>query len=134
MKMNKLGVAAITAAALILGFTACASYPKDEDKAPVDIATPAQSPGEKQPGKDAKTPEPDYLESDLKEGLGKYSGQADSNFIEIELDDKTSSVFQLSAELKEKFEELNLEIGDSIRFKYKERQDQNPEIIEITKS
>ena len=134
MKIKRLGIVAIAVAALILGLTACASSPEDEDKAPVNISTPAQSPDETQPEKDGKTPEQDHPEWDLKEGSGKYSGQADSNFIEIELDDKASSVFQLSAELKEKFAELNLEIGDSIRFKYKERQDQNPEIIEITKN
>lgn len=74
------------------------------------------------------------ISSEIKEGSGKYTGQADSNFIEIEIDSKTFNVFQLSDELKDKFGELSLRTGDTIQFKYRERDNQNPEILEIVKN
>jgi hypothetical protein len=73
--------------------------------------------------------------TDIKEGTGKYAGQADSNFIEIEIsgtaDSKNFRVFQLSPELKEKFSDLGLKTGDSIQFRYQDRKDQNPLLLEL---
>ena len=53
---------------------------------------------------------------------GRYTGQVDSNFIEIMIsgvpEENAAKVFMLSPEIKENFDDLGLETGDNVRFDY----------------
>lgn len=70
-------------------------------------------------------------------GSGRYEGQADSNFIEITIADGQGNAafraFQLNDALKERFDDLGLEIGDIIIFTYEEREGQNPLLTSLEK-
>jgi len=68
---------------------------------------------------------------------GRYVGQVDSNSIEIRIsgvpDEIAPRVFQLSDELKERFDEYELETGDEILFTYVPSEGRQPVIVEIRK-
>ncbi len=89
---------------------------------------------EASPGKAASTEKDAGLggsgENTVLTGLGRYEGQADSNFIEITVTDDQGNasprVFQLNETLRERFNTLGLETGDAITFTYEEREGQNP--------
>lgn len=70
---------------------------------------------------------------DILTGTGKYVGQIDSNFIEIEVDGVTTRSFQLSDPIKESFDDYKLKTGDSVAFRYREVEGQNPVIEKIEK-
>lgn len=68
---------------------------------------------------------------------GKYSGQADSNFIEIQIsgvpDENAFKIFILSQDLKSRFEDLNLKTGETLKFSYYLNDDAQNVIISIEK-
>ncbi len=61
-------------------------------------------------------------ELDIKTDSGRFSGQIDSNFVEVKIsgvpDDIDPKVFMLSNEVKDTFDNLNLSEGDTIKFNY----------------
>ncbi|MDD3864637.1 MAG: hypothetical protein QM215_04920 [Bacillota bacterium] len=71
---------------------------------------------------DEEIPKENDTQSERLTDSGVYQGQADSNFIEIAIsgvpEENAAKVFMLSADLKESFEELGLEGGETIRFEY----------------
>lgn len=64
---------------------------------------------------------------------GIYNGRSDMNFIEIEMEDGSYRVFQLSDELIESLDEYGLEPGDMVRLNFREREGQNPLLERIEK-
>lgn len=92
-----------------------------------------QDQAQEKSGETEQQPEPTLLE-----GAGRYEGQADSNFIEVTLVDDSGTesqrVFQLNDALKETFDGLKLQTGDSVRFTYEEREGQNPLLHSLKKS
>jgi len=67
-------------------------------------------------------PEGDELQSEMLTDSGAYQGRADNNFIEISIsgvpEEHETKMFMLSDELKDEFEDLNLEVGAIVRFQY----------------
>jgi len=59
---------------------------------------------------------------DIKTDSGRFTGRIDNNFIEVRIsgvpDSIDPKVFMLSDEVKEKFNSLNLNEGDNIKFDY----------------
>ena len=76
------------------------------------------------------------VDSDYKIDTGRFSGRADSNFIEIKIsgvpEEMSYRMFMLSEDLKEEFDHLNLEIDQVIKFKYKINENDQGVIFEIT--
>ena len=74
---------------------------------------------------------------DLKTDSGRYVGQADSNFIEIEIsgvpNEISAKVFMLSQDIKDSFDELGLETGDNIKFNYYINENNQNVIVSIEK-
>ena len=70
-------------------------------------------------------------EDELLTASGTFNGRIDNNFIEIELKDGTVRSFQLSEDLRKSFDDYGFDIGDSLRFSYREREGQNPLIERI---
>lgn len=74
---------------------------------------------------------------DVKTDSGRYTGQADSNFIEIKIsgvpDEKAAKVFMLSENLKKSFSDLGLETGDAVRFDYYVNEHQQNVLVKIEK-
>jgi uncharacterized alpha/beta hydrolase family protein len=70
-------------------------------------------------------------EDELLTASGTFNGRIDNNFIEIELKDGTVRSFQLSEDLRTSFDDYGFDIGDSLRFSYREREGQNPLIERI---
>jgi len=68
---------------------------------------------------------------------GRYSGQADSNFIEIKIsgvpEEFSAKVFMLPAQLKIEFDDLALEVGDNIQFEYYVNESGQNVIVSIKK-
>lgn len=75
------------------------------------------------------------LERDLKVDTGDYQGQIDSNIIEITIsgipEEKATRAFMLSDELKDEFENIQLSIGESIKFRYYIDEYERNVIVEI---
>lgn len=69
---------------------------------------------------------------------GTYVGQIDANSIEIKIsgvsEEESARAFKLSAEIKERFEEFELEAGDEVFFTYIPKGNEQPEIIELKKT
>ncbi len=61
-------------------------------------------------------------EKDIKTDTGTYQGQIDNNFIELTIsgvpDENARKIFMLSDELKDKFGDIQLSIGEVIKFRY----------------
>ena len=68
---------------------------------------------------------------------GRYVGRVDNNFIEVKItgvpDEIGGRVFQIGDAIMEDFEDLNLNEGDLIRFRFVSEREQQPVIIEIEK-
>lgn len=62
------------------------------------------------------------VEAEILTDSGNYIGQADNNFIEIQIsgvpEDIDPKVFMISDEVRADFDALALEMGDTIRFDY----------------
>ena len=75
------------------------------------------------------------LERDLKVDTGDYQGQIDSNIIEITIsgvsEEKATRAFMLSDELKDEFENIQLSIGETIKFRYYIDEYERNVIVEI---
>jgi len=88
-------------------------------------------PAQEQP-KQAQPPSPV-----TKTDSGRYVGQIDSNFIEIEISgvpaEHAAKAFGLTDSIKENFEKLGLETGDEVIFEYTVPEVGNPIITEIRK-
>lgn len=69
---------------------------------------------------------------------GTFIGQIDANSIEIKIsgvpEEESNRAFKLSAEIKERFEELGLETGDEVLITYIPKENEQPEIIELKKN
>jgi len=76
-------------------------------------------------------------EGDLMIDIGRYQGQADSNFIEVALsgvqDPTIFKVFKLSEALKESFSKLELVEGDMLKIIYVEGENSKDVIIDLEK-
>ena len=76
-------------------------------------------------------------DKDSKTDSGRYVGQADNNFIEVQIsgvpDTKDFKVFMLSKELKKTFEALKLETGENIKFQYYVNDNNQNVIVSIEK-
>lgn len=59
-------------------------------------------------------------ESNTKTASGIYGGRADSNFIEVILDDGSFESLKLSDEVKASFDDINISEEDEIVFSYTE--------------
>lgn len=88
------------------------------------------------PQSDEPVPPPNGT-AEMKTDSGKYTGRADSNFIEIQFgggpDGENFRVFMLSQELKEKFDELGLESGQNVTFDYFVNENKQNVIVKIEK-
>ena len=75
------------------------------------------------------------LERDLNVDTGAYQGQIDSNMIEITIsgvpEEKATRAFVLSDELKDEFENIQLSIGETIKFWYYIDEYERNVIVEI---
>lgn len=80
---------------------------------------------------------PDEKAQETHTDSGIYAGQIDSNFIEIKIsgvpEEKAIRAFQLSEEVKNRFDEYGLETGDEIRFTYIPQEGKNDMIMSIEK-
>lgn len=60
--------------------------------------------------------------NDVQIDSGRFSGRADSNFIEIKIsgvpEEMSYRTFMLSEELKENFDSLNFQLDEVVKFKY----------------
>ena len=76
-------------------------------------------------------------EGDLMIDIGRYQGQADSNFIEVALsgvqDPTVSKMFMLSEVLKDNFSKLDLSAGDMISISYLEDEIQRNVVVDLKK-
>lgn len=91
----------------------------------------------------SQSPEDDGEETDstsddippLQTDTGKYQGQIDSNFIEIEISgvpkENAAKVFMLSDELKEKFYRVEPSTNDVIKFEYYTNENNQNVIVEL---
>jgi len=68
---------------------------------------------------------------------GTYVGQIDNNFVEIKISGVPEEIgtksFQLSDELKERFDSLGLKTNDTVRFTYISRENENRLLLNIEK-
>lgn len=124
--MSKRLIGILIAVLFIMSFSGCSQYAADKPAGTDEASTSDKTPGNQDlqtPGTAAELPtaKPGGTAA-LKTDSGRYSGQADSNFIEIKIsgvpDEKSAKVFMLSDELKESFNGLKLKSGDNIRFDY----------------
>lgn len=124
--MNKRLIGVLLAVLLIMSFSGCSQYAADKRAGTDEALTSDKTPGNpdlQTPGTAVELPTAKPRgTAELKTDSGRYSGQADSNFIEIKIsgvpDEKSAKVFMLSDELKESFNGLKLKSGDNIRFDY----------------
>lgn len=76
-------------------------------------------------------------ESDYKTDTGRYSGRADSNFIEIKIsgvpEEMSYRMFMLSEELKKDFDSLNFQIDEVVKFNYIVNEHDQQVIFQITR-
>jgi len=76
--------------------------------------------------------------ADILTATGRYVGLADSNSVEIQLDDITENegyrVFRLSDEIKANYDSLGLETDDKVSFEYQEVENAQPLLIKIEKT
>ena len=87
------------------GGTPVATPTPDATSTPIPVSTPVPT----------STPE-----SNAKTASGVYGGRADSNFIEVIMDDGSFASFKLSDEVKASFEDINISEEDEIIFSYTE--------------
>ncbi|MDR3289068.1 MAG: hypothetical protein LBT22_06530 [Peptococcaceae bacterium] len=126
--MKKLGYVIIAFTVIFAGLTGCgqktAITPPGNTDVP-EINAPSdpdkEKPAEEEPAAGVKT------------NSGVYVGQLDSNSIEIEVNGQ-SQVFRLNSELKENFEQLAIEEGETVKFRYEINQNGQSVIREIEKS
>lgn len=68
----------------------------------------------------------DTLAAEVKTDTGRYVGLADNNFFEVKIsgvpDEKAFKVFMISAQIRSKFESLNLQEDEEIKLKYIENE------------
>lgn len=90
------------------------------------------------PSGEEKTKEndvPSIVDIDYKIDSGRYSGRADSNFIEIKIsgvpEEISYRVFMLSEEIKADFDRLDLQTDEVIQFKYTVNEHEQGIIFEI---
>jgi|GEM_PF-1224871 hypothetical protein len=73
-------------------------------------------------GKEPGSEEEPEGEAEILTDSGNYIGQADNNFIEIQIsgvpEDIDPKVFMISDEVRAEFDALALETGDTVRFDY----------------
>ena len=106
-------IAAVIMALMFAGVLGCLQYGAGKP----DGQNESQKPEESEAGSlISETTEPEAgHEKDLKTDSGRYVGQCDNNFIEVQIsgvpDTKDFRVFILSKELKANFEALKLETG-----------------------
>jgi uncharacterized protein YxeA len=74
-------------------------------------------------------------EKDIKTDTGTYQGQIDNNFIEITIsgvpEENATRVFMLSDEVKDEFLDMQLSIGEVIKFRYFLNEDEQNVIVGI---
>lgn len=74
-------------------------------------------------------------EKDIKTDTGTYQGQIDNNFIEITIsgvpEENATRVFMLSDEVKDEFLDMQLIIGEVIKFRYFLNEDEQNVIVGI---
>ncbi len=79
----------------------------------------------------------DEVKNDVQTDSGRFSGRADSNFIEIKLsgvpEEMSYRTFMLSEELKEDFDRLNLQLDEVVKFKYTVNEHDQGVIFEISR-
>ncbi len=90
-------------------------------------------------GKETKSTEGqvDNNEADIRIDSGRFSGRADSNFIEIKLsgvpEEMSYRTFMLSEELKKDFDSLNFQIDEVVKFKYTVNEHDQGVIFDISR-
>jgi hypothetical protein len=75
-----------------------------------------------EPGKEPASEEEPEEQAEILTDSGSYNGQADNNFIEIQIsgvpEEIDPKVFMISDEVRADFDALALETGDTVRFDY----------------
>lgn len=105
-----------------------AAQPSESKEAAVS-PTPSASPEEESPSASAESCQTEESIAQAPSGsveeiiaTGVYQGQADNNFIEIKIDgqseDTAYMVFMLTGTIKDNFEDLGLNTGDSVQLTY----------------
>ena len=126
------------ALALLAGLVPAGCGVKDQVSWEINISAPEAD----------KVPNPATLPQEISSNSGSaakaafqdsatYNGRADSNFIEVHLSgvpgDQGLKVFQLSDQIKEKFDQIRLQKNDQIFFTYIKQASGNSMIIELRK-
>ncbi|NLJ30287.1 MAG: hypothetical protein GX424_01555 [Clostridiales bacterium] len=139
--MKKAIIAILLVVLFIIGVLYCSQYVLSQTEGP-QKASVSIEPTENEAAQTSDlSPEkpPVALEkaSDIKTDSGRYSGQADSNFIEIKIsgvpDENAAKVFMLSENLKNEFNDLGLETGDDIKFDYYVNESEQNVLVSIEK-
>jgi len=139
--MKKAIIAILLVVLFIMGILGCSQFiisqSKEPQKASVTIEpTDNEVPQTPELSQDKPEATPEKA-GNIKTDSGRYSGQADSNFIEIKIsgvpDENAAKLFMLSEDLKNNFNDLKLETGDDVKFDYYVNEKEQNVIVSIEK-
>ncbi len=129
------------ALASVMVFASCSAGPEAGGSAtPAETAateSAAQTSASASPSAEETSAAPVQSEPETVRAEGIYQGQADNNFIEIKIavepEETAYKVFMLTGEIKDGFEALGLDTGDTVSLSYYENEVGQLVLTELSK-